>query len=131
MALTRGLTKGDKILIFMILVFCSFGLIIGKTYTYGAFEKKYIVIEVKGTEVKRFILGQDTENKKIEIKGMLGYSIIEIGKDRVRMYQSPCDNGDCLKVGWISKPGQMIVCLPNQVAVKIIGSRDTLDDTTY
>ena len=32
---------------------------------------------------------------------MLGYSIIEIGKDRVRMYQSS-DNGDCLKVGWIS-----------------------------
>ena len=30
--------------------------------------------------MKRFILGQDTENKKIEIKGMLGYSIIEIGK---------------------------------------------------
>ena len=128
---SKNLTKADKILILAIFVLCVFSLIIGKTYTYGILEKKYVVIEAKGIEVKRFILGEDTVNKNIEVKGMLGYSIIEIGKDRVRMNYSPCDNGDCLKVGWISEPGQIIVCLPNQVVVRVIGSRDTIDDTTY
>ncbi|HHY14041.1 MAG TPA: NusG domain II-containing protein [Thermoanaerobacterales bacterium] len=125
------LKKGDKILILSIFIFCFFIFVLGGTFIYGAFETKYVIIEASGVEVNRFVLGPDTKAEKVEVKGIAGYSIVEIGKDKVRMYYSPCDNKDCLKVSWISKPGQMIVCLPNQIAVKIVGAKTVVDDTTY
>jgi len=46
---------------------------------------------------------------------------IEITADGVYMSDSTCRNQDCVRMGKITRPGQMIVCLPNRVMVRLEG----------
>lgn len=48
-------------------------------------------------------------------------NVIELERDRVRMESSDCPTQDCVHTGWISKPGQSIVCLPNRLVVELVG----------
>ena len=59
--------------------------------------------------------------KEVPIRGPLGTSILEMGADKVRLVDSPCPDHICLAMGWIASPGEMIVCLPNKIVVRIEG----------
>ena len=50
---------------------------------------------------------------------LYGENIVEIDRDKVKMYYADCPDLDCVRQGWISRPGQMIVCLPNRIVIKI------------
>ncbi|MCX7795415.1 MAG: NusG domain II-containing protein [bacterium] len=71
-----------------------------------------------------------SENRIVEVLGPLGKSIIEIKDRRVRMLFSPCPDKLCIKEGYIDKAGQVIICVPNRVVIKIEG-RAGLDALTY
>lgn len=40
----------------------------------------------------------------------------------VRVAESQCPGEDCLRTGWISRPGTQIICLPNRLVVSIQGA---------
>ncbi len=86
-----------------------------------------VIIQVEGKNFSRFSL---SENRTVKVYGPLGISILEIKNGKVRMFSSPCPDKLCVREGYISKPGQMIICVPNRVIVKIEG-RANLDALTY
>jgi len=113
------LTKGDKILIIFILISSFLILAAFQVFGFGN-EQSYAQIEVFGAPYQKISLGDDGPSMLIKVPGMLGTSIIEVDKNRVRVVSSPCPDKDCMRQGWASKPGQMLVCLPNRVVVKIV-----------
>lgn len=46
---------------------------------------------------------------------------VRISGGAAYVLKSDCKGQDCVKAGKISKAGEMIVCLPNKVVVKIVG----------
>ncbi|MDI6638910.1 MAG: NusG domain II-containing protein, partial [Bacillota bacterium] len=53
--------------------------------------------------------------------------VVEIAEDgRARVRASDCPDKVCVKTGWIEHPGEVIVCLPNRVVVKIQGGPGAL-----
>lgn len=54
--------------------------------------------------------------------GPVGESTIEIRDGKIHMHDSDCRNKVCIAAGWISSPGDWIICLPNNVFVLIEGS---------
>ena len=48
--------------------------------------------------------------------------VIECDGKSVRVTSSPCKNGLCVGMGGISRPGQIIVCVPNGVYIKVEGT---------
>jgi len=86
-----------------------------------------VLIQIDGKDFLRLPLA---ENKSIEVLGPLGKSIVEIKNRRVRILSSPCPDKLCIKEGYINKPGQLIVCVPNRIVIKIEG-RASLDALTY
>lgn len=54
---------------------------------------------------------------------------VKIGGGSVYVLESDCKGQDCVKAGKISKVGEMIVCLPNKVVIKIVGD-DEVDYIT-
>ena len=58
-------------------------------------------------------------DREIVVKGETGNLIIQISNKRVRVKESSCSNQTCVKTGWISKVGEMIICAPNKVTVII------------
>src|SRR5690554_6783059 len=66
-------------------------------------------------------------------KGPVGETTVEIKGGQVHIVDSDCRNKVCIAAGWIASPGQWIICLPNNVFVRIEGSLEegTLDDISF
>lgn len=76
-------------------------------------------VEVSGRPSLRLAVSENTVR---EVSGPLGRTSIEVRDDRVRVLSSPCPLKLCVKTGWIGSSGQMIVCLPNEVVIRLPGS---------
>jgi hypothetical protein len=64
--------------------------------------------------------------------GELGdFNEIEVG-DSARMVSADCPGGDCLKIGAIKNPGEVIVCVPHNLIVRFSSSgKSPVDATSY
>jgi hypothetical protein len=45
----------------------------------------------------------------------------EVRDGSIRYAESDCPGQECVHVGWMSRPGSSMACLPNRVSVTIIG----------
>jgi hypothetical protein len=75
-------------------------------------------IEVSGQRDARLAVAVDTVR---EVPGPLGMTSIEVRDGRIRVLSSPCSLKLCVKAGWIDRAGEMIVCLPNEVVIRLPG----------
>jgi hypothetical protein len=60
-----------------------------------------------------------------------GQAVLEVADGKIRVLPMPreiCPLNICSSVGWIDRPGQVIVCLPNRMIISISGeAEDPLD----
>lgn len=79
-----------------------------------------VVVSVENKEYERLSLPV-AQKKEIIIETRLGRNVIIVEGENVYMQSSDCDDQICVRQGKISKAKEMIVCLPNEVLVEIIG----------
>ncbi len=109
-----NLTAGDMLVVLVLIIFiiASFG-----------FKKKVkgdVIVEVNGKYLYRFPSTADTVISEMGYKGPFKFQI----KDgKVRMLDSTCPLHLCVKEGWISRGGDMIICIPNRVKISFGGSK--------
>ena len=72
---------------------------------------------------ERWILPLDAPRIQ-RVPGPLGVTVVEVRGGTARVVSSPCPEQICVKSGPISKCGQWIACLPNQVFVTIMSARE-------
>ena len=60
----------------------------------------------------------------LQVHGNLGDLRIELQGARARVAESPCPGQDCVAQGWISRPGEMAVCVPSGVFLLVSSSGD-------
>ncbi|WP_234958763.1 NusG domain II-containing protein [Sporanaerobacter sp. PP17-6a] len=114
------LTKGDKYLIIIIIIISLISIIyVERDAT--SYNSKYISIQVNGKEYKKITFNPKMVGKTIPIKTKYGYNLIEIGDKKVRVIEADCPDKLDVKQGYISKPGETIVCLPNRLIIEIKG----------
>ncbi|MDC7244446.1 MAG: NusG domain II-containing protein [Sphaerochaetaceae bacterium] len=68
--------------------------------------------------------------------GPVGTTTMEIKNNSVHVHDSDCKNQICVLMGWISKPGEWVACLPNNVFIVIQGTveeaeGETADEISY
>lgn len=68
--------------------------------------------------------------KKITV-GDDEYNVILVEKGRIRFEEANCKDDVCVKTGWLSKKGEMAVCIPHKTYIKISGIQDEIDGATY
>ncbi len=122
----KVLTKGDKILIVSIVIFSILSLIYIKNFAFTN-EENYISIQVDGEEIKKVIFDKKLIGKTMPIETEFGYNLIEIGDQKVRVIDADCPDKLDVKQGYISKSGEVIVCLPNKLVIEIKGIGDDVD----
>jgi len=95
-------------------------------------QPESVAIFVDGKEYATYNLAEISEIKNIEINTEFGHNTIEISSDGARVTEASCPDKTDIQSGMITKPGQMIVCVPNRVTVRILGkNRVTVDKVTY
>ena len=56
-----------------------------------------------------------------DVLGPIGVTRVEVHGGKVRVLSSPCPQQICRHGGWIGAPGSLLVCLPNEVVVRVPG----------
>lgn len=110
----RRLLLGDAaVLVFFTLLSLSF-------FSLGGARGKAETVEVEVSGEKVLTVGRGESGVR-EVSGPLGTTRIEIRDRQVRILSSPCPLKICQRAGWIGAAGEMLVCLPNEVTVRLPG----------
>jgi len=73
------------------------------------------------------IINGEPASESIEINDVM----IEIDGGRARVTHSPCRDKLCVNAGWLERPGDVAVCLPQRVIVEVRGARRGVDGVAY
>jgi hypothetical protein len=68
------------------------------------------------------------EDARYEVPGPSGTSVVEVRGGSVRMVSSPCRGHVCERMGPADAAGETIVCVPNGVAVTVLGVPERRSD---
>jgi hypothetical protein len=71
------------------------------------------------------------QTRELKITGPEGETLISINQGKVRFKQSPCHNQYCVHQGWLSRAGQVSICLPNQISLQLMGAKSAYDSLNY
>jgi hypothetical protein len=108
------LTKADVILIALLVV-----ATVGSFYAIGSLTTRgrTALVQVDGNTVRKMNLD---ESSIAEISGVQGKLTVEVRGGKVAITHSDCLNRICVRTGWRSRGGEIIVCVPNKVLVRIL-----------
>ncbi len=125
------ITLWDKTIIVVLL---TTALIIYALFAGFVFSEQpeSVVILVDGREYASYTLAEITGTKNVEINTDFGHNTIKITQRGVKVTEASCPDKTDIQSGEITKPGQMLVCVPNRVTVRIIGKNaPKVDKVTY
>jgi len=75
------------------------------------------IVSPAGTRVVPFGAG------RVEVEGPLGVTVVDVGPDGARVVSSPCPLQICVRTGTVRRPGRVAACVPNRVAVRVVGRK--------
>ena len=111
--------KKDFILIFVVLIVIvsTFGI----NYFVNTKSGENIEIYVDNKLYKTYSIDDE---EKLKIESEEGYNIVKIHDHGVEIIEASCPDKVCVNSGFITKPSESIVCLPNKVHIKITTHND-------
>lgn len=125
------LKKGDIILL-VITALLSISGYVGYSMYMDRIESlsKIAVIRYKDQTIRRINI--DTVDKLMEftVNGIYNNKIL-VEKGRIRVIESDCPDQVCVRTGWLTKTGELAVCVPNRLMIKIEGENLEIDGVTH
>jgi hypothetical protein len=129
--ITNLLKKGDLWFVFSILAVAAVIYIpTGLLKSTGPDIHSIAVIRHNNEIIREIDLDCVNKPYTIEIKGTYKNTIL-VEKGRIRYLESNCPNRICVKTGWLEKPGDTAVCIPNKTMIKIDGERNEIDGVAF
>ena len=114
----KAVCKGDVFLITALLLL-ALGLFLWFT-ALPVRSGATAVVEIDGDEVARYELSRQTEERIVELGG--AYRVqLRLAPGEIAFYHSGCPDQTCVRTGTLRTPGQVAVCLPARVSVRIVG----------
>ena len=110
------LTRADKILA-LVVGLSAIGLVLYGRYTAEA--GGVLIVELTGTAPATHAL---SNYGVLPVVGPLGASEIEIGPKGVRVISAPCVHKICMRRGWMRRAGDVAVCVPNGLVLRVAGA---------
>ena len=114
----------DALVVIIVVAFA----VMTAAFVYGKNRGETLTATVKhrGQVAAQVALSTLTEEKKITIYGQY-HLTVTLTKDGVSVTESDCPGQDCVHTGRITRAGQSIVCLPEQVVVTLEGKTSAPD----
>lgn len=81
-------------------------------------EGTQAVIRQDGKPVLRLDLSEYSSSQPAEIP--VGGVVFEIVEGKIRFRAAPCPDQICVETGFIDRPGETAVCLPERISVEIV-----------
>ncbi len=84
-------------------------------------EQKIAIISQNNVELDRISLDEHQDPYTVSYTGQYP-GIIEVQNGKIRFKQAQCPDQVCVNTGWIQRPGEIAVCLPSGMIIKIEGT---------
>ena len=105
------------------------GVVVGLAmHFWGGAQGDTLLVRAQGKLVEQTNL---RSARTLTVAGPLGNTLIEIQPGRARVARDPSPRQLCVKQGWLSRAGEVALCLPNQVSVEIRGVVRAYDSIAY
>lgn len=114
-ALLRRMTLLDRVIVLALLL--GAGLLF--LHAAGSPRGSRVVAERDGRIIFSAPLAV---NRTVSLKGPLGPTVLAIEQDQAFIVSSPCPRKLCIRMGKISRAGEILACVPNHLLVRIIGT---------
>ena len=119
----RPMKKNDLILIAALLAVALLAYAGVSLYSKVSTNKAEAVVYQQGKEQGRYRL---SENTVVEISLENGdYNILQIREGQAEITEASCPDKTCVRHRPISRQGESLVCLPNQLVVEIENGADS------
>lgn len=112
----------DIVLGLLLLVAAGVLFVVDITRASSDSERKNVVISVDGKKEAEYSLNEDATY--LLYGSHLGTNKLVIKNGTAYIEEASCPDKQCMKQGKISKPGEMLVCLPNRVVIKIVDANE-------
>jgi hypothetical protein len=83
-------------------------------------ESRFAIITQNNVLVERIDLNAVEEPREIILPGPY-HEVVRVEKGRIRFKEADCPDQICVRMGWLKKPGDIAVCLPNKAIINITG----------
>ncbi len=124
-------TKWDKAVILLVLMVALLSYIVFSFAIFGE-QAEGIEVFVDGEEYASYSFAEIKNEKFLRIETEHGLNILKITEKGAVMTDASCPDKMDVKSGEISKAGQMIICIPNKVSVRVTGKNKlNVDKVTY
>ncbi|NLB32912.1 MAG: NusG domain II-containing protein [Tissierellia bacterium] len=118
----KKINKFDIGLIAIIIISDVFFILYGGNNAMKAINKiAYIYSENK--LVGEYVLTDDV-NDEVKIESETGFNILHIEDGQIWIHDASCPDRVCISQGKISYDGEIIVCLPNKMLIKIVDNNE-------
>ena len=107
--------KADVILLAALIVIGAAGLLAARPAGQPGMS---VIITVDGVQTDSLDLSAD---QSVRIDTQYGSNLITVENGTVFVSEADCPGKDCISLGKISSPGQIIVCLPHHLMIKVVG----------
>ena len=112
--------KKNDIIIIIIVIVLAIVLYLGNILINSNYDEMTVEVYSRGELIYQNILTEKT-NDVLVIDNEYGYNKIIIVDGIVSMHEADCRDQVCVLSKPINRPGESIVCLPNQVIIEIKG----------
>lgn len=118
--------RGDKILM---LLLGGMGTLFGGALLWQRMplssppsQALYALVKQEGEQSKRIDLTKVKDPYTLRLEDEEGhYNVLLLEPGRIRFIEANCPHGLCIASGWLSRPGEMALCLPHRVLVQVEG----------
>lgn len=90
-------------------------------------EPEFVDIFSSGILVDKIALDKNLNSRVF--KNQKGEIEFEIKNGKAQITEATCKHKTCLKMGKISKAGESLICIPNQISIAISGTKNGLTDS--
>lgn len=116
-ALLRRMTLLDKAIVLILLV----GAAASFFCLGGGAQGERVVVERGGRILFTAPLGED---RTVSLPGSLGETVLSVHDGRASIVSSPCPLKICMGMGEVSRAGELLACVPNELLVRIEGGQE-------
>ncbi len=110
--------KADVIIVSAVLLFSLFfAVFTGRASLKGGDKTAYVYVDGKMEYL--FSLNDKKEAETVRIKSENGYNEIVVESGCIYVKDADCGSRDCVKKGRISERGDIIICAPHKIMIKI------------
>ena len=108
----------------VVLILCLFLVLISFLYALRKKSGRDVLLVFAGNAKYIYPLEKDGV---YEIPGKIGVSVISVENGAARFLDSPCPNKTCVASHPVSKNGEWVACLPNDVFIRVESEAADLD----